>query len=121
MDLVDQRITELLHKLVVVCETAGEAAENKKVKIDKKAQHALFESLYRDAYVSALTKFDALDAYFVKGGSGRTEIIKLLTDEVVSDLQVEGDKSKDVKRYVKSKVGTEFGIFMKAKAMKTQG
>ena len=80
----------------------SEKSKQRMSKNDKKAAYEV--SVLETALVSAMSKYDSLEAYFERGL--RSEIIALLNKELVEDL---GASTSEETRCVKSAVGKKVG------------
>ncbi|KAJ3095361.1 hypothetical protein HK100_005849 [Physocladia obscura] len=104
----------------VLLEVAKDKALGRKGKENPAKTHSVNKSslliLYQEAINSAITKFDSESSYFEQGDSGRSEYIKLLTNEVVSDLGESTDQDEKFKQNIASAIrafiGKRYGLWL---------
>jgi hypothetical protein len=111
---VDEGIITMLQTLLDVATATPPEGQNAKKAGQKvkqpKAARALVPNHVEEALVSALTKFDSLEVFFEKGGSGIANIKSLLMDEVVMDMGVNCHPAeKQIRSAIAAHVGRQFG------------
>lgn len=128
--LLDNEIHEMIHTLLAVSTHVDSTTVQAKgdTKAKKQPKQAIVDPAAMErAIASALTKFDAIDAYLdANGQAGVTPLVERLVAEVNSDAELslppEGTAAheiarKEVATAVKRCVGQHVGVWKKAKAV----